>query len=91
VKLFNTIVIWDCYVVAESSEDARKELLAAITEGEAPSEVVGSEVTREAAIRASWLDQRPFVAGEVSVADRAKIKGKTTTEIFQQLYTKQAK
>lgn len=89
MKVFNVIAIWDVYVVAESSEDARKALLAAMVDGQDPSEIVGTEVTREASIRTSWVEQKPFVGDEVSLADFNAIKGKTTGEIFKQLYTKE--
>lgn len=91
MKLFNAIAIYDVYVVAESSEDARRALLAAIEDSQPPSEIVGVEVTREEAIRASWCEQAPFVGDEITTQDFDKIKGKSTVEIFRQLYTKQPK
>jgi len=91
VKLFNAIAIFDVYVVAETSEEARKTLLAAIAEGQAPSEIVGAEINRENSIRSSWLEQSPFVGGDVSEQNYTKIKGKTTIEIYRQLYTKTGK
>jgi hypothetical protein len=89
MKLYNVIAVWDVYVVAESSEDARKALLAAIAGSQEPSEIVGTEVTREASIRTSWVEQKPFVGDEVSLADFNTLKGKATGEIFKQLYTKE--
>jgi hypothetical protein len=88
MKLYNAIAIWDCYVVAESSEKAREALLGSISDGEAPSEIVAVEANREAAIRDAWREQKPLVAVDVSEADFQQLKGKTTIEIFGRLYTK---
>jgi hypothetical protein len=84
------IAIWDCYITAESGEEARKALLAWIATGEPPSEIVAVETNREGAIRDSWRDQKPLVAADVSDADFKKLEGKTTIEIFKQIYTKQS-
>lgn len=89
MKLYNAIAIFDVYIVAESGEAARDALLACILADELkPSEVVAVETTRESAIRASWRDEKPPVAADVSDGDFAKIKGHTTAEIFGRLYTK---
>lgn len=91
MKLFNAIAVFDVYVVAESSEDARAALMTALTEGQAPSEIVGVEVMREDAIRVSWRDERPFVGAAVPDDGFAQIQGKSTVEIFRHLYTKSVK
>jgi len=88
VKLYNTIAIWDCYVVAESSEKAREALLGLISEGDAPSEIVATEANREATIRAAWRERKPMVAIDISETDFRQLKGKTTIEIFEKIYTK---
>jgi hypothetical protein len=88
MKLYNAIAIFDVYVVAESSEEARKALLAHIADGMEPSEIVGVEATREQAIRTEWRDLRPLVGADVGDTDFAKLKGKTTIEIFERVYTK---
>lgn len=91
MKLFNVIVIYDVYVVAESGEAAQAAILDVINSSDLkPSETVGFEVTREQAIRARWRDEKPFVAADISGADFAKLKGKTTVETFTDLYTKVA-
>jgi hypothetical protein len=86
VKLFNAIAIWDVYIAAESGEEARKALLAWIATGEQPSEIVAVEANREAAIRDSWREQKPLVADDISDTDFKKLEGKTTIEIFEQIY-----
>ena len=88
MRLYNAIIIHDVYVTAESSEKAREAVLAWIAEGATPSESVAYEANREGAIRQSWRDQRPLVAGDVSDEDFEAIKGKTTLEIFEHIYTK---
>jgi hypothetical protein len=87
VKLFNTIAIYDIYVVAETGEEARKTLLAWIPEA-TPSEAVAVETSRETAIRNAWREQKPLVAQDVSDANFKKLKGKNTIEIFEHIYTK---
>lgn len=89
MKLYNTIAIFDVYIVAESGEAAREALLASIKEGTKPSEVTATETVRETAIRSGFREERPFVAGDVSDEDFEKCKGKTTAQVFQDLYTKQ--
>jgi hypothetical protein len=89
MRVFNAIAITDVYVVAESNEKAREALLAWIAAGEPPSEIVAVETNREAAIRESWREQKPLVADDVSDADFKKLEGKTTIEVFKQIYTKQ--
>jgi hypothetical protein len=88
VKLYNTIAIFDVYIVAESNEKAREALLGFISEGGPPSEIVAVETNREAAIRDAWREQNPMVAIDVSEADFRQLKGKTTIEIFEKIYTK---
>jgi hypothetical protein len=88
MKLFNSIAIFDVFVVAETGEKAREALLAWIAEGMPPSEHVAVETRQEQTIRASWREQKPLVAEDVSDADFKQLKGKTTIEIFEQLYTK---
>jgi hypothetical protein len=91
MKLYNTIAIYDVYVVAESAEAARAQLLAAIggtTTDLQPTEMTSTETVREGAIRRGFRDERPFVALDVSDDDFKKIAGKTTAEIFAHIYTK---
>jgi hypothetical protein len=92
MKLFNTIAIYDVYIIAESAEAARDTLLAAIngTNEQAlmPNEVTATESKMERSIRAGYRDERPFVAGDVSDADFDKCKGKTTIQLFEHIYCK---
>jgi len=89
VKLYNTIAIFDVYTVAESNEAARDALLAAIANGQKPSEITATETLRESAVRQGFRDERPFVGDDVSDADFQKLKGKTTAQAYEMLYTKQ--
>jgi len=91
VRLYNTIAIYDVYIVAESAEAARAQLLAAIGSAVSdlqPTEMTSTETVREGAIRRGFRDERPFVALDVSDDDFKKIAGKTTAEIFAHIYTK---
>jgi hypothetical protein len=89
MKIFNTIVLYDTYVVANSAEEARKALKDWIHEGLNPSEEKAMEARDERNIRQSWRDQKPLVGGDVSDDDFEKhIKGHTTVEVFQHIYTK---
>jgi hypothetical protein len=90
VKLFNAIAIYDIYIVAESGEAARKALVLAIKDDPdfKPSEVVANESVREGSIREGWREERPLVAADVSDGDFEKVRGRTTSEIFQRLYLK---
>ena len=89
MKLFSSIAIYDVCVVSDSSEQAREALLAAIADGAKPTEITATEIVRESAIRSGFREERPFVAADISDVDFNKCKGKTTAEIFAQIYTKQ--
>jgi hypothetical protein len=89
MKLYNTVVVWDCYTVAENAEAARTAAYQMIQTGELPpSESVAPEVKREGEVRDAWRNQNPIVAADVSEADFAKVKGKTTLDVYNMLHTK---
>jgi hypothetical protein len=87
VKLFNTIVVWDVYVLAENEYDARAGALANIVDGLKPSEQVARDVGNRP-VRAAWEREPPLVGPAVSDADFAKIKGKTTQDVWDALNKK---
>lgn len=91
MKLYNVILIADCYVVAESGEAAREALKTAILEGEKHTEETALEVRNETSIREAKKADKPFVGADVSDADFEKLKGKTTVEIYKLIYTKVSK
>lgn len=88
MRLYNTIIVFDVYTIARSAEAARAAILAAIADGLDAQEMVAKEVTHERSIRASWVDQTPYVAPEVSDEELALLKGMNTLEVFQRLYKK---
>jgi hypothetical protein len=89
LRLYNTIVIFDVYTIARSSEAARDSILAAIASGDAkPSEVVAKELTSPGSVRASWVDQSPFVASDITDEEFAQLKGITTSAAFERFYQK---
>jgi hypothetical protein len=88
MKLYNTVIVFDVFVVAETPEAARAAAVAALREDLAPSEQVAVEVTRPNTIRAAWVDQPPFVADDVADADYATLQAKSTSAVYAQLYTK---
>jgi D-aminopeptidase len=92
--IYNTVVVYDVYVIAESPEAAREAALANIRDGEQPlppSEQVALEVRAEREIRAAWAEEGPLVGNDVSDADFAKLKGKKMTEIYAMLHKKPEK
>lgn len=89
MRLYNTIAIFDCFIVAENGEPAREALLSWIRdERMQPSELVAIEVKRKETVRASWQNQNPLVASDISDDDFEAIKGKTTLDVFAHLYEK---
>lgn len=88
MKLFNVIVNFDMYVVAESPEAAREALQAWVAEGNEPSESVAIEALRENSIRAAWRDKPPLVAADVTDDQFETLKGRTTATTYALLYTK---
>jgi hypothetical protein len=88
VKLFNTVIVFDVYCVAESADKAREMALIHVREGLPPSEQVGLEVTSDRSIREAWREEKPLVGSDVSDGDFAKLKGKTTIQTFEMLHKK---
>lgn len=90
VKLFNAIDLFDVYVVANSPEEARACLLDWIRNHELPpSETKAMEARDERNIRQSWREAKPLVAADITDAEFEKhIKGHSTVEIWQHIYTK---
>lgn len=87
-KLYNTIVVWDVYALAESEEDARAAALANITSGELPpSEQVAHDVGKRP-VRAAWLGEKPLVGDAVSEADYENARGKTCEQIWTEINVK---
>lgn len=90
MRLWNTIIVYDVYALAETPEKAREVIMAAINGGELqPSDQNAIPVNHERSIRESWKEQRPFVGEDVSDKDFESIKGKNTLEIFQMIFSKQ--
>jgi hypothetical protein len=91
MRLYNTIAIFDIYIVAGNNETARDTLMNAIMSGDLkPSEVTATESKMERSIRAGYRNERPFVASDISDDDFKKCEGKTTIEIFQTIYEKRS-
>lgn len=93
MRIFNVIMIHDMYVVAESNTDAVEAVRAFITEQAGTGDVKPTEQTalesRSANnIRESWRKERPLVGPGVSDADFETLKGKTTSEIWDMIYSK---
>lgn len=91
MKLFNAIVGWDVYVCAENEEDARAAVKTFIMEGLASSYENAIEAREARHVRAAWTDQSPLVGAAVSDQDFESVKGKTTMQVQEMLYTKQDK
>jgi hypothetical protein len=89
LRLYNTIAIFDIYVAAHTPEAAREALIEAIKSGELkPSEMVAKEVTMPGSIRSSWVDEKPWVAPDVTDEEFESLKGSTTMQAYEKLYTK---
>jgi hypothetical protein len=89
LRLYNTIVVVDVYTIAKSPEAAREALLAAIASGDAkPTEAVAKEVTMANSIRNSWLEEKPFVAADITDEEFETLKGITTGSAFEKFYLK---
>lgn len=92
MKLFNTIVVFDVYTVAESPDEAIAAAIACIRDANEPlatSQQNAFETREERGIRKAWQDERPLVGANVSDEDFATLKGKTTTQAHAMLYKKE--
>lgn len=87
MKLYNTIIAFDVYVVAESEESARAAAMVHIREGLNASHSVALEI-KASPVRAGWQMERPLVGEDVSDADFERIKGKTTQQVHDLLNKK---
>lgn len=91
LRLFNTIIIYDDYVVAKSAEEARTALQVAITTGDvSPIEVVAKEVTMANSIRSSKTDDKPLVASDISDEEFETLKGITNSAAFERFYERRS-
>lgn len=86
--LHNVVLVYDVYVVAESSEAARqaaKDLVLAENPEDRlpPNDENALPVNHARAIREAWKTQAPIVAADVSDETFEQIKGKKTLEIFE--------
>jgi hypothetical protein len=89
LRLYNTIVIFDVYSVGRSPEACRDSLLAAIRAGEVePTERVAREVTMQNSIRASWLEQKPWYASDVSDGEFESLKELSCSDAWDTFYKK---
>lgn len=90
MKLYNTIIVYDVYAVAENEEDARAAVLANIRlqppDSLRATEENALEVRELRSIRSIWLDQKPCVGESVSDEDFERLRGKTTKDIFEMLH-----
>lgn len=92
MKLHNVIIVWDVYAVTDNGdpEEARAAVMEIIRRGELePSESIAPEVG-VSGVREAWKSQGPIVAASVSDADFAKLKGKTSQDVYEMLTTKKS-
>lgn len=91
LRLYNTIIVYDVYVVARSAEAAREAILAAIDSGDAKAtELVSKEITADRSIRSSWVDQPPYIAADITDEEFTALKGSTTLAAFERLYKRRS-
>ena len=91
LRLFNTILIFDVYVVARTAETARECLLAAIRQADdpqQPSESVARDVTMKNSIRQSWVEQKPLYASDVTDEEFEANRPYGTMELYERFYEK---
>lgn len=87
MRVYNTIVIFDVYTVGRSPEACRETILDAIKAGTIqPTEIVAKEITMQNSIRASWVDQKPWVAADITDTEFEQIKELTTLQAWDAFY-----
>ena len=90
MKLYNVIHVWDVYVVAESEDAALEAAHKAILAAEDPQpyeECTAIEIRDQKGLRERWLNAKPIVGDDVADDDFAKLKGKTTAQVFDLLHS----
>ena len=88
MKLYNAIVIYDCYVVANDPQEAREAVKAWIKDGMQPTEESAPEVRDQRSVRQSWHDKTPLVGASISDAEFESLKGVTVLDTWKRIYTK---
>jgi hypothetical protein len=88
MKLFNSIVVFDVYCVAEDELTALEAVQMHITNGLPASEGVSREVREDKHVRESWREQTPLVANDVSDEDFEQLRGKTVLAVYKMLHVK---
>lgn len=88
MKLYNTIIAFDCYVFAESEGAAIDALNEMIKSGEVGGTHRKALELRASPVRKEWQDERPLVAADVSDADFERLRGKTIQQAHEMLTTR---
>lgn len=90
LKLFNSIAIFDMWIVAHDAASAKQALLEWMRDPTSfPNEVTCTETQRANSIRAGWRDQSPLVAGDVTDAEfESQVKGNNTIQMYEKIYTR---
>lgn len=89
LKLYNTIAVIDVYFVARDGIAAREALIAAIASGDVkPTEITAMEIRQQGSIRTSWIEQKPFVAADVTDDEFETLKGVTVGAAYERFYNR---
>lgn len=87
-KMFNVIVTWDVYAVANEGQSAEAAVLELIKSGEISATHRKALPMKVSPVREAWRDERPIVGDDVSDADFARLRGKTTQQAYELLTKK---
>jgi hypothetical protein len=85
MKLYNCVLQFDVYIVANNAQEAIDACTGIIQRGEPPTDKVTYDIRTLRDIRVDWRDQQPFVAPSVTDEQYAPLADLTTESVFNAL------
>lgn len=85
MKLFNVIITWDVYCLANSEEAAIASILELIHANDLNASHRKALELRASPVRPQWQDEPAVVAGDISDEEFEQVRGKTTQQAYELL------
>lgn len=88
LRMFNVIITFDTYCIGYQEESAIVAVIDGIKAGEISATHFKALELKVSPVRPTCRDEAPLVADDVSDEDFAKLRGKTTQEVYDLLTKK---
>lgn len=90
MKLYNCVLQYDVYIVANSAQEALDACAGIVARGEPPTDKVTYDIRTLRDVRVDWRDQMPFVSPQITDEQYAPLSELTTEGVFDALASKNA-